>query len=198
MIWHDDAELDFAACERIRYARDARFDGVIFIGVRSTGIYCRPICPVRQPLSRNVSYYRSASSAECAGFRPCLRCRPETAPQSPAWKGTRATVDRAMRLIEEGALDSANVEALAARLGLGARHLTRLFRQHLDTTPHAAARTARIQRAKRLIDTSDLSMTEIAFAAGFNSIRAFNAAFQAVYQRAPSSLRRRAGSQRKP
>lgn len=192
MPWLDDADLDFATCERIRFARDPEYDGIIFIGVRSTGIYCRPICPVRQPLSRNVRYYRSAAAAEQAGFRPCLRCRPETAPHSPAWKGTRATVDRAMRLIDAGALDTGNVEELATRLGVGARHLSRLFRRHLDTTPHAAARTARIQRAKRLIDTTDLAMTEIAFAAGFGSVRAFNAAFQAIYRRAPSSLRRQA------
>ncbi len=187
-----DPALDFALCERVRYARDPAFDGVIFIAVKSTGIYCRPVCPVRQPLSRNVTYYRSAAAAEHAGFRPCLRCRPETAPRSPAWNGTRATVDRALRLIEDGALDEAGIEALAERLGIGARHLTRLFRRHLDTTPLAAARTARIQRAKRLIDSTDLGMTEIALAAGFGSVRSFNAAFQQVYRRAPSMLKRRA------
>lgn len=188
----DEPDLDFALCERVRYARDPAYDGIIFIAVKSTGIYCRPVCPVRQPLSRNVSYYRSAAAAERAGFRPCLRCRPETAPRSPAWNGTRATVDRALRLIEDGGLDQADVEALAARLGIGARHLTRLFRRHLDTTPLAAARTARIQRAKRLIDTTDLGMTDIALAAGFGSVRSFNAAFQQVYRRAPSMLKRRA------
>ncbi|MBJ7441450.1 MAG: methylphosphotriester-DNA--protein-cysteine methyltransferase family protein [Sphingopyxis sp.] len=187
-----DLDLDFALCERVRYARDPAFDGVIFIAVKSTGIYCRPVCPVRQPLSRNVTYYRSAAAAEHAGFRPCLRCRPETAPRSPAWKGTRATVDRALRLIEDGALDEAGIEALAERLGIGARHLARLFRRHLDTTPLAAARTARIQRAKRLIDSTDLGMTEIALASGFGSVRSFNAAFQQVYRRAPSMLKRRA------
>jgi AraC family transcriptional regulator of adaptative response / DNA-3-methyladenine glycosylase II len=186
-----DAELDFAACERVRYARNAAFDGVIFIGVTSTGIYCRPVCPVRQPLSRNVRYFRSAAAAEAAGLRPCLRCRPETAQHSPAWNGARATVDRALRLIDDGALDGAKVEALADRLGVGGRHLTRLFRRYLDTTPLAAARTARIQRAKRMIDTTDLGMTEIAMAAGFGSVRSFNAAFQQVYRRAPSSLKRR-------
>jgi AraC family transcriptional regulator of adaptative response / DNA-3-methyladenine glycosylase II len=187
-----EPDLDFALCERVRYARDPAFDGVIFIAVKSTRIYCRPVCPVRQPLSRNVTYYRSAAAAEHAGFRPCLRCRPETAPRSPAWNGTRATVDRALRLIEDGALDEAGVEALAERLGIGARHLARLFRHHLDTTPLAAARTARIQRAKRLIDSTDLGMTEIALAAGFGSVRSFNAAFQQVYRRAPSQLKRRA------
>jgi AraC family transcriptional regulator of adaptative response / DNA-3-methyladenine glycosylase II len=186
-----EAELDFATCERARFSRDPSFDGVIFIAVRSTGIYCRPVCPVRQPLTRNVRYFPSAAAAEGAGFRPCLRCRPEAAPHSPAWNGTRATVDRALRLIEQGALDEAGVEALAGRLGMGARHLTRLFRRYLDTTPLAAARTARIQRAKRLIDTTDLGMTEIALAAGFGSVRSFNAAFRQLYLRPPSALKRR-------
>ncbi len=187
----DTAELDFEFCERVRYARDASFDGVIFIAVTSTGIYCRPVCPVRQPQSRNVRYFPSAAAAEGAGFRPCLRCRPETAQHSPAWRGARATVDRALRLIDQGALDQGKVEELAERLGIGARHLSRLFRRYLDTTPLAAARTARIQRAKRLIDGTDLGMTEIALAAGFGSVRSFNAAFQQVYRRPPSAIRRR-------
>lgn len=183
--------LDFEACERVRYARDPAFDGVVFIAVRSTRIYCRPVCPVRQPLTRNVRYYPSAAAAEDAGFRPCLRCRPETAPDTPAWSGSRATVTRALRLIAEGALDHASVEDFAERLGLGARQLARLFHKHLATTPTAAARTSRIQRAKRLIDETDLSMTEIAHLAGFRSVRAFNACFQQTYRRSPSSLRRR-------
>lgn len=182
--------LDFEACERVRYARDPAFDGVVFIAVRSTRIYCRPVCPVRQPLTRNVRYYPSAAAAEDAGFRPCLRCRPETAPDSPAWSGSRATVTRAMRLIAEGALDDISVDAFAARLGLGPRQLARLFRKHLATTPTAAARTSRIQRAKRLIDQTDLPMTEIAHLSGFQSLRSFNAAFQQVYRRPPSTMRR--------
>lgn len=186
--------LDFETCERVRYARDPAFDGVVFIAVRSTRIYCRPVCPVRQPLTRNVRYYPSAAAAEDAGFRPCLRCRPEAAPDTPAWSGSRATVTRAMRLIGEGALDHVSVEDFAARLGLGARQLARLFRKHLATTPTAAARTSRIQRAKRLIDQTDLSMTEIAHQAGFESLRTFNAAFQQTYRRPPSSLRRQARS----
>ncbi|MBY8821891.1 bifunctional transcriptional activator/DNA repair enzyme AdaA [Sphingomonas colocasiae] len=185
----DALALDFEACERARYARDPAFDGVIFIAVTSTRIYCRPVCPVRQPLSRNVRYYPSAAAAEDAGFRPCLRCRPETAPHSPAWTGTRATVTRALRLIDEGALDHGGVDDLADRLGIGARQLARLFRKHLDTTPAAAGRTARIQRAKRLIDQTDLPMTEIAYRSGFRSLRTFNAAFRQTYRRAPSSLR---------
>ncbi|MBK1660690.1 bifunctional transcriptional activator/DNA repair enzyme AdaA [Paracraurococcus ruber] len=184
-------DLDFAACERARYARDPAWDGVIFIGVRSTGIYCRPVCPARQPLSRNVRYYRSAAAAEAAGHRPCLRCRPETAPFSPAWNGTRSTVGRALRLIEAGALDTGTVAALAERLGLGPRHLTRLFERHLGASPAAVARTRRVQRAKRLIDTTHLTMTEIAAQAGFASLRSFNAAFRAAYRCAPTDLRRK-------
>lgn len=185
-----DPVLDFEACERVRYARDPAFDGVIFIGVTSTRIYCRPICPVRQPLSRNVRYFPSAAAAEDAGFRPCLRCRPETAPHTPAWSGTRATVTRALRLIAEGALDEHGVDDLADRLGMSSRQLARLFRKHLGTTPTAAARTSRIQRAKQLIDQTELSMTEIAQLSGFRSLRSFNAAFQSLYRRPPSALRR--------
>jgi AraC family transcriptional regulator of adaptative response / DNA-3-methyladenine glycosylase II len=195
---HDLPDLTFDQCERARFARDPAFDGVFFIGVTSTRIYCRPVCPVRQPLSRNVRYFAGAAAAEAAGFRPCLRCRPETAPHSPAWSGTRATVSRALRLIEEGALDREGVDQLADRLGIGSRHLARLFRRHLDTTPTAAARTARIQRAKRLIDSSDHPMVEIADLAGFQSLRSFNAAFQQVYRLPPSQLRRPAMTSQRP
>ncbi|WP_431269621.1 bifunctional transcriptional activator/DNA repair enzyme AdaA [Dankookia sp. P2] len=188
------AELDPAFCERVRYARDPAYDGVIFIGVHSTGIYCRPVCPARQPLSRNVRYYRSAAAAEAAGLRPCLRCRPETAPFSAAWNGTRSTVGRALRLIESGSLDAGDVGSLAARLGIGPRHLARLFRRHLGASPTSVARTARVQRAKRLIDGTDLPMTEIAAQAGFASLRSFNAAIQETYRCAPTELRRRRGA----
>lgn len=175
----------------MRLARDPAYDGVIFIGVTSTRIYCRPGCPVRQPLSKNVRYFPSAAAAEAAGFRPCLRCRPEIAVRSPAWRGVQATVDRAMRLIEEGALDKAGVEALAARLGVGARHLSRLFRNHIGSSPLGVARTTRVQRAKRLIDATNLTMTEIAARSGFASLRSFNATFRQVYRCTPSDLRRK-------
>jgi AraC family transcriptional regulator of adaptative response / DNA-3-methyladenine glycosylase II len=155
----------------------------------------RPVCPVRKPLSTNVCFFPSASAAaaERAGFRPCLRCRPETAPFCPAWKGTRTTVDRAVHLIiEEGALDEddACVESLAERLGIGARQLSRLFARHLSATPIQVAKTARVQRAKRLLDLTDLPMTEMALRAGFRSLRRFNAVFIEVYQRSPSEVRR--------
>jgi AraC family transcriptional regulator of adaptative response/methylated-DNA-[protein]-cysteine methyltransferase len=185
--------LDFVECDRARLARDAAYDGLFFTGVRTTGIYCRPVCPAR-PLSANVSFFPSAAAAETAGFRPCLRCRPETAPFSSAWIGSRTTVERALRLIlEEGALDQegATVERLAQRLGMGSRQLTRLFARHLKASPSKVARTARVQRAKRLLNETSLPMTEIAMQAGFGSLRSFNSVFAEVYGRRPSEIRRK-------
>jgi AraC family transcriptional regulator, regulatory protein of adaptative response / methylated-DNA-[protein]-cysteine methyltransferase len=149
---------------------------------------------VRPARSANVSFFPSAAAAEAAGFRPCLRCRPETAPFCSAWIGSRATVERALRLIvEDGALDveAATVEGLAARLGVGARQLTRLFARYLQASPARVCRTARVQRAKRLIDETSLPMTEIAIQAGFGSLRRFNSAFAEVYRRPPTEIRRR-------
>lgn len=185
--------IDVALCEQAWRTRDAAYDGAFFVCVRTTGIYCRCVCTVRPPFRRNVEFLPSATAAELAGYRPCLRCRPETAPFCPAWKGSLATVERAARLIRnEGALDhaGATVDGLAARVGVGARHLSRLFRQHLGATPTDVARTARVQRAKLLLTGSDLSMTEIAEQAGFKSLRRFNAVFQEVYRRPPSAIRR--------
>ncbi|MCH8333926.1 DNA-3-methyladenine glycosylase 2 family protein, partial [Candidatus Sumerlaeota bacterium] len=182
--------LDAKVCERARLARDARFDGRFFIGVKTTGIYCRPICPVRPPQSRNVRFYPSAAAAAEAGFRPCLRCRPESSPGTPAWLGTSATVSRALRLIGAGALDRGDVEELAARLGIGPRHLSRLFLTHLGASPVAVAQTRRLHFAKKLIDETGLPMTQVALAAGFGSIRRFNAVFLKTYGRSPSSLRK--------
>jgi AraC family transcriptional regulator of adaptative response / DNA-3-methyladenine glycosylase II len=184
---------DEAVFERAWFARDPAFDGRFFIGVRTTGVYCRCVCPVRLPLRRNVEFLPSAAAAEAAGYRPCLRCRPETAPFCPAWKGSLTTVERAVRLIiEEGALDGKNgsVNTLAERLGITSRHLSRLFVRHWGASPSAVARTARVQRAKRLLDTTNLSISEIAFAAGFGSLRRFNAAFAEVYKRQPNEMRR--------
>lgn len=187
--------LDFAACDRARLARDARFDGRFFIGVSTTGIYCRPICPAPTSKTTNVRYFPSAAAAAEAGFRPCLRCRPEAAPGTPAWLGTSATVRRALRLIQEGALDRDSVDALAMRLGIGARHLHRLFVQHLGASPLAVAQTRRLHFAKRLIDDTRLPMTDIALASGFGSLRRFNDAFRQTYGRAPRDLRRERRSQ---
>lgn len=185
--------LDEAECERAWTLRDAAYDGRFFIAVRTTRVYCRPVCPVRLPLRTNVRFVPSAAAAEAAGFRPCLRCRPETTPFCPAWNGTRTTAERAVRLIEAGALDGedATVEALAARVGVGARHLSRLFARHVGASPAQAARTARVQRAKRLLDGTDLPMAEVALRAGFGSLRRFNAVFAEVYRRPPTAVRGR-------
>ena len=181
--------LDFDTCNAARLRRDATFDGRFFIAVKTTKIYCRPVCSARQPLTKNICFYASAAAAEQAGFRPCLRCRPETAPFCPAWKGTRTTVERAMKLIDAGALDSGSVEGLAERLGVGPRHLSRLFNKHLNATPLQVAKTLRIQRAKRLLNGTALAMTAIAEQSGFPSTRAFNAAFAHLYGRPPSTMR---------
>lgn len=185
--------LDDAQCERARVARDPAYDGRFFTGVRTTRVYCRPVCPVRPAHPWNVCFFPSAAAAEAAGFRPCLRCRPETAPFCPAWLGSRAIVERAARLIaEEGALngEGTSIESLAARVGVGARHLSRLFARHLGAPPSQVARTARVQHAKRLLDETDRPMTEIALLAGFRSLRRFNAVFAEVYGRAPTEIRR--------
>lgn len=183
--------LDRSRCDRARIARDPRFDGRFFTGVLTTRIYCRPTCPVRPAKSRNVVFFRTAAAAERAGFRPCLRCRPETAPGTPAWHGAAATVWRALRLIERGFLDDGKtVEHLADTLGMTARHLRRLFVRHAGAPPTAVATTRRVQRAKALIDETAMPMSAIAFAAGFASVRRFNAAFRAAYRRPPTAVRR--------
>lgn len=176
--------------ERARLARDARFDGHFYIGVRTTGIYCRPICPANTPKPENVRFFPSAAAAAEAGYRPCLRCRPETAPGSPAWRGTSTTVRRGLRLIANGALDDGNVESLAERLGVTDRHLRRLFTRHIGASPQVVAHTQRLHFAKRLLDESTLPMRQIAEAAGYGSVRRFNDAFQKSYGRAPRDLRR--------
>jgi AraC family transcriptional regulator of adaptative response / DNA-3-methyladenine glycosylase II len=175
-------------------SRDPRFDGKFFIAVTSTRIYCRPICRVRDAKRANVRYYFSAAAAAEAGFRPCLRCRPEAAPGTPAWQGTSAVVKRALRLIDEGTLDSGSVDDLAGKLGVGPRHLDRLFVQHVGAPPVVFAQTRRLHFAKRLLDETRLSISEIALAAGFGSLRRFNTVFRRTYKCAPSDLRRRTRS----
>ena len=183
--------LDRRTCDRARIARDPRFDGWFFTGVLTTRIYCRPTCPVKPAKSRNVVFFPTAAAAERAGFRPCLRCRPETAPGTPAWHGAAATVSRALRLIGRGFLDDAKtVEDLADTLGMTARHLRRLFVRHAGASPTAVATTRRVQRAKTLVDETPMPMSAIAFAAGFASVRRFNAAFRAKYRRPPTAVRR--------
>ncbi|MBB4368629.1 AraC family transcriptional regulator of adaptative response / DNA-3-methyladenine glycosylase II [Bradyrhizobium sp. cir1] len=186
--------LDFDAHYEALRRRDATVDGLVFVAVKTTGVYCRPVCPARTPLARNVVFYRSAAAAEHAGFRPCLRCRPETAPFCPAWKGTRTTVERALSLIEDGELDRGSVESLAERLGLGPRHLARLFAQHLDASPLQVAQSLRVQRAKRLLDAGDLPIASVAERSGFSSTRRMSTAFTRLYGRPPSAFRRKAAA----
>ena len=176
--------------ERARLARDARFDGQFYIGVSSTGIYCRPICPANAPKKENVRFFPSAAAASEAGFRPCLRCRPECAPGTPAWSGTSTTVRRGLRLISNGALDDGSIENLADRLGVTSRHLRRLFTKHLGASPLAVAHTQRLHFAKRLIDETMLPMSHVSSAAGYGSIRRFNDAVRKTYGRSPRELRR--------
>lgn len=185
----DVSTLDFEECDAARKRCDDAYDGVFFVAVKTTKIYCRPVCRVRSPLRKNVEFYPSAAACEERGFRPCLRCRPETAPFSPAWNGTKSTVARAMRLINNGALDEMTVGALAEKLGVGERHLARLFQKHVGASPTTVAQTVRVQRAKRLLDETDLPMTEVAWRAGFQSLRRFNAVFRETYRRAPSEIR---------
>jgi AraC family transcriptional regulator of adaptative response / DNA-3-methyladenine glycosylase II len=188
--------LDPEACYRALVTRDPRFDGRLFVGVTSTGIYCRPVCPARTAKFENCRFFASAAAAQEAGFRPCLRCRPETAPDLASWRGTSNTVSRALALIADGALDGgeAGVEALAERLGMGGRQLRRLFRQHLGATPVAVAQTRRVLFAKQLIQETRMPMAEVAMAAGFGSVRRFNETFHDLFRRPPSALRRRAWS----
>lgn len=186
--------LDTRALDRARDSRDPRFDGKFFIAVTSTRIYCRPICTVRNAKRTNIRYYFSAAAAAEAGYRPCLRCRPEAAPGTAAWQGTSAVVRRGLRLIDEGILDSSSVDDLAGKLGVGPRHLDRLFVQHLGATPIVLAQTRRLHFAKRLLDETSLPIGEIALAAGFGSLRRFNSVFRKTYKRAPRDLRRQTRS----
>jgi len=184
---------DRSACYRALECRDPRFDGLMFVGVTSTGIYCRPVCPARTPKFENCRFFGSAAAAQEAGFRPCLRCRPETAPDLASWRGTSNTVSRALALISDGALDAdeGGVESLAERLGVGGRQLRRLFMQHLGASPIAVAQTRRVLFAKQLIHETQMSMAQVALAAGFGSVRRFNEVFRNLFRRPPAALRRK-------
>jgi len=188
--YNENMELDRTPCYRALRTRDARFDGRFFTAVRTTGIYCRPVCPARTPRRANCVFFACAAAAEAAGFRACRRCRPEVAPGTPAWLGTAATVARALRMIEDGALDHAGVPELAARLGVGARHLRRLFVEQLGAPPLRVAQTRRAHVAKRLIETTELGVTEVALAAGFDNPRALHRAMKASFATSPTALRR--------
>ncbi len=184
-------ELDFERCYRAVDSRDQRFDGCFYTGVRTTGIYCRPSCPAVTPKRQNVAFYRSAAAAQRAGLRACRRCRPDAVPGSPDWDVRADVVGRAMRLIGDGVVDRDGVTGLAARLGYTERHLGRLLTVELGAGPLALARAQRAQTARILVESTELGLAEIAFAAGFGSVRQFNDTLREVYGCAPSVLRER-------
>lgn len=181
--------FDWNVCSRARLSRDPRFDGKFFVGVTGSGVYCRSTCPAPTAHEKNCHYFPTAAAAAEAGFRPCLRCRPESSPGCAAWLGTSTTVSRALRLIAESGLEDGGVEALAERLGVGSRHLRRLFLRHLGATPVAVAHTRRMHFAKKLIDETSLPMNRIADASGFGSVRRFNAGIRKFYHRTPTQIR---------
>ena len=182
---------DHERCYRAVKSRDARFDGVFYTGVRTTGIYCRPSCPARTPHLRNVQFYASAAAAQDAGFRACRRCRPDTTPGSPEWNVRADAVARAMRLIGDGVVEREGVDGLASRLGFSTRHVNRMVTDELGAGPLALARSRRAQSARVLIETTDMAMADIAFASGFASIRQFNDSIRHVYAMSPTEMRGR-------
>lgn len=183
--------LDVEACYRAVQSRDRRFDGVFYTAVRTTGIYCRPSCPARTPAAANVSFHPTAASAHAAGYRACKRCLPDATPGSPEWDVAADVAGRAMRLIADGLVDREGVEGLARRVGYTPRHLGRLLTQELGATPLSLARARRAQSARVLIETTDLPLTDVAFAAGFASVRQFNDTLREIYAASPSQLRGR-------
>jgi AraC family transcriptional regulator of adaptative response / DNA-3-methyladenine glycosylase II len=190
--------LDTESCYRAVQSRDRRFDGVFFTAVRTTGIYCRPSCPARTPAAANVTFHPTAASAHAAGYRACKRCLPDAPPGSPEWDVAADVAGRAMRLIADGLVDREGVDGLARRVGYTPRHLGRLLTQELGATPLALARARRAQTARVLIETTDLPITDVAFAAGFASVRQFNETVREVYDTSPSRLRERRRSPRAP
>lgn len=187
----DSHVLDPDRCYRAAQSRDSRFDGWFYVAVRTTGIYCRPSCPAVTPKRSNVEFYRSAAAAQQRGFRACKRCRPDASPGSPEWDVRGDLVGRAMRLIADGVVDRDGVVGLSSRLGYSTRHLNRLLTDELGAGPLALARAQRAQTARVLIETTELTMTDIAYAAGFGSVRQFNDTVREVYAVAPSELRQR-------
>ncbi|WP_304543137.1 AlkA N-terminal domain-containing protein [Blastococcus sp. TF02-9] len=181
--------LDHERCYRAVAGRDARFDGWFFTAVHTTGIYCRPSCPARTPLARNVSFFTTAAAAQGAGFRACRRCRPDAVPGSPEWDVRADVVARAMRLIADGEVERSGVPGLAARLGYSERQLHRLLVGELGVGPLALARAQRAQTARVLVETTELPMADVAFAAGFASIRQFNDTVREVFACTPTALR---------
>src|SRR4249920_386517 len=184
--------LDSATCYRALRARDARFDGRFFVGVSSTRIYCRPVCTVKTPKEQNCRFYPSAAAAESAGFRPCLRCRPELAPGNASIDASARLAQAAAGLIEDGLLNESRIDHLAHRLGVTDRHLRRVFQSEFGVSPIAFAQTQRLLLAKRLLTDTAMRVTDVAMASGFGSLRRFNALLRTRYRLSPSELRRQA------
>lgn len=187
---HHNSTLTSEQCHLARYARDARFDGMFFTAVKTTGIFCRPICPASPPKEENVEYFSHQAQALKAGYRPCLRCRPDSAPFSPAWKGVETTFLRAMQLIDNGALNSGSIVDLATRLGISDRYLRTLFDNYIGVSPKQYSLYSQLMFAKQLLHTSSMSITDVGFASGFNSTRRFNDAFLKELKLSPSQIRR--------
>ncbi|WP_086932277.1 AlkA N-terminal domain-containing protein [Agarilytica rhodophyticola] len=177
-------------CSKARLSRDPRFDGKFFTAVKTTGIYCRSICPAVAPKEENVVYYAKAIDAANAGYRPCLRCRPDSAPDSPVWKGVNTTLERAIKLIDQGALHEASMNSLAERLGISDRYLRQLFNKHLGISPKAYSLYQQCLFAKQLLHQTQLPITQVALASGFNSIRRFNDCFSSQLNLTPSQVRK--------
>ena len=171
--------------------RDPALDGKFFVCVRTTGIYCRSICPARKPKRENCEFVESREEAEAKGYRACKRCRPETAPGSPAWKGTGASISRALRILADQTGDGLTITDLAYKLGMGERHLRRLFREHLDTSPQALLQTRRLNLAHQLLVEGDLPVSRLAFVAGFGSVRRFNDAFKKEFDATATDYRKK-------
>ena len=189
-------ELDQEACYRAVKGRDRRFDGMFYTAVRTTGIYCRPSCPAITPRRRNVSFYRTAAGAQGAGYRACRRCLPDATPGSPEWDIAADVASRAMRLVSDGVVERDGVEGLASALGYSTRQLNRVVTQEYGAGPLALARSRRAQTARVLIETTDLSFADIAFAAGFASVRQFNDTVREVYAASPTKLREGSATRR--
>jgi len=177
--------------QKARLARDSRYDGKFFVAVKTTKIYCRPICPASPPKEHNVVYYQSAAQAQEAGFRPCLRCRPESAPHSSAWLGNEAILHKAMQRIQSGALNHQTIQVFSESLGISDRYLRKIFEQHLGMSPQSYANHHRLMLAKQLLQQTKLSITDIALSSGFNSVRRFNDSFKATMRLSPSELRKK-------
>lgn len=184
-------------CQKARLSRDPRFDGKFFTAVKTTKIYCLPICPATTPKEKNVTYFATAVEAANAGYRPCLRCRPDSAPGSPAWKGVNTTLEKAIKLINDGALQDSSLEELANQLGIGDRYLRQLFKKNLGISPKGYALYQQCLFAKQLLHQTNLPIIQIALASGFNSVRRFNDCFQSQLSLTPSEIRKSGGAKSK-